>query len=104
MDEQTISSEERLKQLDSERKGLRVQIKDERTLRLEEAAKMRERRDIKIEEIQKKLTRISEKIYSYNKLGKVAKMECDILKIIAEEIESEWKSDSDPATQTSTGN
>ena len=84
MDSQTISPEEKLKQINEERKGLKKQILDERTQRLEEAAKMREKRDEKIEEIQEKLKEISEKIYTYNKLGKVAKMECDILTIIGE--------------------
>jgi len=88
-----LPAEERLKQLDTERKGLREQIKDERTLRLEEAAKMRARRDIRIEGIQIKLTKISEAIYAYNKLGKFAKMGCNILdnlsKVIVEEYTEE---------------
>lgn len=79
MDEQTMSAEERLKQLNKERKTLRVQVKDERTKRLEAEAKMRVVRDEKIEKIQIKLKKISEEIYKYNKLGKVEKMNVNIL-------------------------
>ena len=77
------TAEARLHLVEQERKALRAQVKDERTTRLEEAAKMREERDEKIEEIQEKLKEISEEIYTYNKLGKVAKIECNILDIIA---------------------
>lgn len=78
-----ITVEERLEQLDTERKGLKKQILDERTQRLEQAAKMREERDEKIEKIQEKLEKVLSAIYDYNKLGKVAKMECNIFDIIS---------------------
>ena len=87
MDE-NITAEEKLKQLDAERKTLRAQVKDERTIRLEEAAKMRVGRDEKIEKIQEKLKKVQSAIYDYNKLGKVAKVEDDILGIISREVNS----------------
>lgn len=93
MDEQTISSEERLKQLNEERKVLRVRVKDEREQRLEKEAEMRVKRDAKIEKIQVKLKKISEAIYAYNKLGKVAKVQYDILGIISKEVNSEAEED-----------
>ena len=96
MDAQTISPQERLKQLETERKALKEQVKDERTIRLEEAAKMRVGRDEKIEKIQEKLKKVQSEIYTYNKLGKVAKIEFDIFGIIQKELmpESEVVADS----------
>ena len=61
-------------------------MKSERTIRLEEAAKMRVFRDEKIEKIQEKLKKIQDKIYNYNKLGKVAKIKIDIFEEISEVI------------------
>ena len=87
--EQIMSAEEKLKELDAERKTLRTQVKDERTIRLEEAAEMRIMRDKTIEETQGKLKKISAKIYQYNKLGKVSKIEFDILGIIQKEISTQ---------------
>lgn len=88
MDEQTITAEERLKQLEDERKTLKVQVRDDRTKRLEEAKLMRAKREVDIEKIQKKVKNISKEIYQYNKMGKVAKVECDILGRIVSEINS----------------
>ncbi len=79
MDEQTISAEERLKQLNEERKELKVKVKGERDLRLERAAKLRATRDVKIVEVQSKLKEIQAAIFKYNKLGKVGKFEFDVL-------------------------
>ena len=45
MDKQTISPEERLKQINEERKSLKETIKSDRDIRLEEDAKMRVERD-----------------------------------------------------------
>jgi len=90
MDEKTLSPEERLKQLNEERKALKEQVKDSREKRLEEAAKMRVSRDEKIEKIQEKLKKIQSVIYDYNKLGKVAKVEYDVLGIISKEVNSEY--------------
>ena len=86
MDNQTISPEARLNQINSERKSLKEQIRSEREIRLEEAKKMRDSRDEKIEQIQVKLSNILKVIFSYNKLGKVAKMYYDIFEKISEEI------------------
>jgi len=96
MDEQTISAKERLKQIEAERKALKEQVKDERSTRLEEAAKMRVGREEKIEKIQEKLKKIQSAIYLYNKLGKVAKVDFDIFGIIQKELmpESEVVADS----------
>lgn len=105
MDNQTISAEERLKEINEERKDLKEKVKSERTLRLEKVAKMRIERDKKIELIQEELKEIQKLIYNYNKLGKVAKMECNILQDITNEIESEWNPNSEnDGTQTSTSN
>ena len=87
--EQIMSAEEKLKELDAERKSLRAQVKDERTIRLEEAAEMRIMRDKTIEETQGKLKKISELIYTYNKCGKCSKIQQNILKQISEEINKE---------------
>ena len=84
--EKDITAEEKLEQLNAERKSLREQISSEKEIRLAEAAKMRIFRDEKIEKIQVKLKNISEAIYAYNKLGKVAKNDYDILQKITEEI------------------
>ena len=99
MDE-NITAEEKLKQLDAERKTLRAQVKDERTIRLEEAAKMRVGRDEKIEKIQEKLKKVQSAIYDYNKLGKVAKVDCDIFGKITAEISDEL--DEIPTESTTT--
>ena len=88
MDEQVISAQERLKQIKTEEKALKEQVKDERTTRLEDAAKMRVGREEKIEKIQGKLKKVQSEIYAYNKLGKVAKVEYDILGIISREVNS----------------
>ena len=92
MDE-TITAEEKLKQLNEERKALKEQVKSERDQRLEEAAHMREERENKIEKIQLKLQKILNVIYAYNKLGKVAKDQYDILGLISKEINSEDNKD-----------
>ena len=92
MDEKVEShmrTEERLKQLDEERKSLRIQVKSERVTRLEEAAEMRVERDEKIEKLQIKLKKIQSIIHQYNKLGKVAKIKLDVLESIREESLSE---------------
>jgi len=89
MDEQTLTPEERLKQLNEERKALKEQVKDSREKRLEESVKDRIERDEKIEKIQEKLKKVQSAIYDYNKLGKVAKVEFDILGIIRREVDSE---------------
>lgn len=86
MDEQTISSEARLEQINSERKSLKEKISSERETRLKEAAEMRANRDEKIEKIQRKLSDILKAIFNYNKLGKVAKMDYNIFGKIQEEI------------------
>ena len=86
MDEQTMSGEEKLKQINEERKSLKKQIKSERTLRLEEAVKMRENRDIVVDAINKGLNEILELIYAYNKLGKVEKYKRNIFKEISDQL------------------
>lgn len=80
------TAEERLKQINEERKELRVMVKDERELKLEKAAKMRVERDEEIENIQEVLKRIQSTIYLYNKLGKVAKIEYNIFGMIEKTI------------------
>lgn len=86
-----MEAEERLKQLDEERRNLRAQVKSQREQRLEDEAKMRIERDSKIEKIQEKLNLISKTIYSYNKLGKVDKDKCSILQTIKAIIDTEEK-------------
>jgi len=85
----TLTAEDRLKQLNEERSTLKEQVKSEREKRLEEAAKTRVSRDEKIEKIQEKLKKIQSVIYDYNKLGKVAKVEYDILGLILKEVNAE---------------
>lgn len=83
---QDITAEEKLKQLDADRKALKKQILSERELRLKLAAEMRITRDEKIEKIQEKLKKVLSMIFDYNKLGKVAKVKVDILDLISKEI------------------
>jgi hypothetical protein len=89
MEEKNISPEERLKQINAERKELKAIVLDSREKRLAEAAKMRVVRDANIKKINEKLKLISTAIYTYNKLGKVSKMKCDILNTITNLIASE---------------
>ena len=84
--EQVPEAEERLRQINKERKVLKKQVADDRTRRLEETAKMRVFRDEKIEKIQERLKKISELIYAYNKLGKCSKINYDVFNKILEEI------------------
>jgi len=74
-----LTAEERLRQNSEERKVLKEQVKSERTLKLEQDIQMRADRDEKIEEVRGKLKQIQSAIYNYNKLGKVAKMSCDVM-------------------------
>lgn len=82
-----ITAEEKLRKLNEERKILKKQVLGEREMRLKKAAETRISRDKKLDEIRSKLNKISEEIYSYNKLGKVARNEMNILGLILEEIE-----------------
>ena len=89
MNEQSLTPEERLKQLNAERKNLKAQVYNERKARLDQAAKMRVGRDENIEKIQKKLKKVQAAIYQYNKLGNVAKVEFDVLGLIQKEMNSD---------------
>ena len=92
MDEETqqdIIPEEKLKQLNAERKNLRAYIHNDRKARLVVAAEMRDGREAKIEKIQVKLKEIQSVIYQYNKLGKVAKNEFDVLGIVQKALNAE---------------
>ena len=104
MDEQTISTEERLKQIESERKELRAQVKDERTLRLEKAAEMRVKRDNHIEIIQEKLKKVSEVIYAHNKMSKKEKIDYNILEMISKILNEIPEGNVDLAYPTTTKN
>ncbi len=86
MDAQTISPTERLKQIDEERKDLRIQVRDEREQKLEEAAKMRETRDIHIGIVNEKVNQVLALIFTYKKLGKVKKLDFKVLDKISNEI------------------
>ena len=89
MENENISSEERLKQLNAERKELKEKVFIERTQRLKQAENMRAERDLKQEAIREKLNLVSKAIYTYNKLGKVEKDKCIILETIKAIIEEE---------------
>ena len=82
MENENISAEERLKQLNAERKELKEKVFIERTQRLKQAENMRAERDLKQEAIREKLNLVSKAIYTYNKLGKVDKDKCIILETI----------------------
>ncbi len=86
MMDEDITAKERLKQIDEERKVLKVQVKDEREQRLVKAAEMRAKRDVQIEIIQERVNGILSIIYTYNKLGKVAKVEFDVFNKVLREI------------------
>lgn len=89
MDAQTITDEERLKQLTAERKDLSTKVRSNNIVRIAEAKKMREGREEKLAAIREKTNQISAKIFAYNKLGKVEKMKVDILSGISQIINSE---------------
>ena len=76
---QTVSAEERLKQLNAERKELKEKVFVERSERLKQEKDQRELRDKKLEMIQDKLKKTQDLIYTYNKLGKSEKDSMDIL-------------------------
>ena len=109
MDEKNLemSAEEKLKQLNDERKTLKAQVLSEREIRLKEAAEMRVKRDKQIENIQVNLKNILDIIFAYNKLGKVAKVDYDIFGKISEEISEEINYQNEisveSTTSTSTG-
>jgi len=77
-----LSAEEKLKKLNDERKVLKAQVSSERETRLKEAASMREARDKKQEVVKEKLSLILKAIFSFNKLGKGSKDQCEILQTI----------------------
>ena len=106
MENENISAEERLKQLNAERKELKEKVFIERTQRLRQAENMRAERDLKIVKIREKLDLILSAIFKYNKLGKVDKDKCAILETIrglAEE-DSEEEIPIESTTTADTGN
>ncbi len=78
-----LSAEEELEKVEQRRKELRVQVKGEREIRLENATKMRTERDINLGKIQEILKKVQAAIHIYNKLGKVAKSKYDVFEIIS---------------------
>lgn len=84
-----INSEERLKQINQERKGLMQRVKGDREKRLEAEKAMRITRDEKLDNIREKLNLINKAIFAYKKLGKIDKDKCDIFQTIKIIIDTE---------------
>lgn len=90
MDNIELDPKEELEQIEHRRKELKHKILTDKEIRLKKEAEMRMIRDEKIENIQKKIGKIQNVIYSYNRSGKVAKDKTDIfakiLSIMQEDI------------------
>ena len=78
-----LSHEDRLKQLDVERKELKAKVAEERKNRKSKNAGIRKLRDSEIEHVNRILKQVRAKILAYNKLGKNAKMGQPILEEIS---------------------
>lgn len=83
IDEEKQSYEERLKQLDAERKEIKDKVIEEKKENKERKAKKKILRDQNIIKINEILDKVKKEIYIYNKKGKVKKGKCDILEIIS---------------------
>ena len=82
MTEQT--TEEKLKEAEENYKALKAQAAEEKKFRKDNRVKLNAEKDEKLEAINHKLQAIQKAIYTYNRLGKRAKMVCNILDEIAE--------------------
>jgi hypothetical protein len=83
MDETTMSAEDRLKNIEAERKELKSQVAQEKAERLSKAAGLREIRDAENKRVSSVLTEVQKEIFAYNKSGKVLKAKNPILETIA---------------------
>lgn len=111
--EMPMSAEERLAQVEAERKELREKISKDKAERLANAAAKRKDRDEKIESTSKVLVEIQKEIFAYNRSGKVAKSKNDILGTIAKLVEdpnsvevaceADAETEMESTTETSTG-
>lgn len=80
---------EKLKLLEEEKKKLKEQLALEKKNKKAEKAEKKAERNAQVERTDGKLEAIQQKIYAYNKLGKAARSESDILneiRRIAEEV------------------
>lgn len=107
-----ISAEERLKQIDAERKELKDKVVTEKKAKKEQSVKDRIARDEEIKETDVVLKKIQKEIFAYHKLGKTKKIKANVLDniyiIINESVEeSKWltfvaKSSLEPTLSTTT--
>lgn len=83
-EEKEATTEQRLAAVESQRRDLRAQVTKERKEKLENASNVRGARDSKIKEVSAVLNKVQSKIFAYNKSGKVARAQNNILEAIAE--------------------
>lgn len=76
---------ERLKELDEEKKALKLKAKEERSNKIKSRVVLKEARDKRLSDIRNKLNQIQTMIFKYKKLGKNERMSLDILGEIAQE-------------------
>lgn len=84
MENRTLSASDRLAQVEAERKKLREQVTTENRERLDKARNARNSRDSNIKEISSVLLKVQKEIFAYNKSGKIAKGQSNVLETIAE--------------------
>lgn len=82
MQEMPMSAEERLKNIDVERKRLRERVAKEKAERLSKAAGLRKERDVKNKQVYDVLVKVQKEIFAYNKSGKVLRAQNPILETI----------------------
>ena len=78
-----MSAEDRLKNIEAERKELKAQVAKEKSERLANASGIREKRDAENKRVSQVLVSVQKEIFAYNKSGKVLKAQNPILETIA---------------------
>jgi hypothetical protein len=78
------NAEQELQALEEKRKELKAQVAKEKAEKKAMRGQIKAERDAKIEKIDGVLRNVLKEIFAYNKLGKVAKMDIDILDKISE--------------------
>jgi len=83
MENPEMTTEDRLKNINAERKVLREQVAKERAERLANASAVRDKRDAETNRVLNVLDDIKKEIFAFNKSGKVLKAQNPILETIA---------------------
>lgn len=102
MDETQMSAEDRLKNIEAERKELKSQVAKEKAERLANASGVREERDAEIKRVSNILVNVQKKVFAYNKSGKKLKSESQILEIIAELVSRQEEAVAEPEVEAET--